>query len=128
MEYRVNISRSLMVLRQQTGETMEQVAEGIGGNLQSIARYESGERCPKADVLARLADHYGVALDYIAGRTVTRYVLEALPPEYQCLTLDEMKLLKRFRALDDDCRELVLAKALEYQKFPAISSADTSVG
>ena len=34
-----------------------------------ISKFESGERVPPTETLIRLADFYGVSMDYLVGRT-----------------------------------------------------------
>lgn len=46
-------------------------AEAIGVDLRTLARYETGETTPSADVLIRMADAYRVSLDQLLGRTPT---------------------------------------------------------
>lgn len=47
------------------------VAAAIGVPLRTYQRYEYGEREPQLSTLIRIADFYGVSLDYLAGRTDT---------------------------------------------------------
>ena len=37
--------------------------------MSSYCRYEYGEREPNASILWRMADFYGVTIDYLVGRT-----------------------------------------------------------
>ena len=62
----------LLLLRNEQGLTQEQAAEGQGITYRSYRRYESGEREPTASVLVRMADFYGVSLDYLVGRSEER--------------------------------------------------------
>ena len=45
------------------------VAQSIGVPLRTDQRYERGENEPQLSVLIKLADFYGVTLDYLAGRS-----------------------------------------------------------
>lgn len=45
------------------------VAQSIGVPLRTYQRYERGENEPQLSVLIKLADFYGVTLDYLAGRS-----------------------------------------------------------
>ena len=67
MEMRKSIGAILLALRERSGESREMVAGAVGIGTQSLVRYEFGERTPKADVLARLAAHYGVSANDITG-------------------------------------------------------------
>lgn len=59
-------------LRKGTAETQTQLAEATGMTLRQYQRYEHGEQKPGLDNLCALADHFGVTLDYLAGRTDER--------------------------------------------------------
>lgn len=58
----------LRELRENKGLTLEQVAEALGLRNQYISNYELGKRRPDYDTLAKLADFYGVTVDYLLGR------------------------------------------------------------
>lgn len=47
-----------------------EVAEVLSCSQGVYSRYESGEREPPFDILVRLADFYGVTVDYLMGRDV----------------------------------------------------------
>ena len=46
----------------------QDVADAINCSQAVYSRYENGEREPSKDTLNRLADFYGVSVDYILGR------------------------------------------------------------
>lgn len=50
------------------GETQQELADAIGVDRVSIARYESGSRLPPLDKLILIANHYDVSLDALTGR------------------------------------------------------------
>ena len=58
----------LRELREKRGLTLEQVAEGVGLRNQYISNYELGKRRPDYDTLCKLADYFGVSVDYLLGR------------------------------------------------------------
>lgn len=68
MENKNHIGTKLFKIRTERGETQEHVAEGVGITYVSLSRYENGQRMPKMDILARLAEHYGVTVDELIGR------------------------------------------------------------
>lgn len=49
--------------------TQQEVADILGCKREVYRRYEKGTRTIPVDFLIRLADYYGVSLDYIVGRT-----------------------------------------------------------
>lgn len=64
-----SLSENLFSLRKKKDLTQEDAAEGAGVVLRSYRRYETGEREPVASTLIKLADFYGVTIDFLVGRT-----------------------------------------------------------
>jgi len=62
----------LRLLRKEQNLPQEKTAAEIGVGFSTYRRYETGERVPDADVLVRIADYYGVSLDYLVGRAEER--------------------------------------------------------
>lgn len=53
--------------REQRGVTQYELGKLIGGSQHQIARYESGERVPQADTLAKIARALECSADYLLG-------------------------------------------------------------
>ena len=68
----LKLSERLHELRKERRLTQEDAAKEMEIALRSYRRYETGERLPDAEVLARFADFYGVTLDYLVGRSEER--------------------------------------------------------
>lgn len=68
------IADRLKALRAQKGVNQDTAAEACNMSRIALARYETGTRIPRAENAARLADYYGVTVDYLLGR-------EETPPE-----------------------------------------------
>lgn len=66
------LSERLFALRQERGLSQKKLVKEMGFALNTYVRYERGERVPDADVLIRIADFYGVTLDYLVGRSEER--------------------------------------------------------
>lgn len=62
----------LRELRKKRNESQVKVAEAVGITPRQYQRFEAGEQKPGFDNLCALADHFGVSLDYLAGRTGER--------------------------------------------------------
>lgn len=56
------------MLRGTTGKTQDQVADACGISKVALARYETGTRKPRIEIASRLAEYYGVSVDYLLGR------------------------------------------------------------
>lgn len=70
----MTFSQRLLLLRQESGMTQQQVADAIQTTLRQYQRFEKGEQKPGFDNLLRLADCFQVSLDFLAGRSQSRNV------------------------------------------------------
>ena len=68
----MEFSKRLRELRKEKKETQVQTAEAIEITDRQYQRFEAGENYPGFENLCALADHFGVSLDYLAGRTDER--------------------------------------------------------
>lgn len=68
----MKFSERLRKLRAEHKETQVQVAEAIGMTPRQYQGLEAGTSVPNFHNLCALADHFGVTLDYLAGRTDER--------------------------------------------------------
>jgi transcriptional regulator with XRE-family HTH domain len=91
----------LKKLRNERDLSQDSVGKSLNIGGRTIGNYESGERLPSLDTLVKLADFYGVSVDYLLGRTDNRLVnaasaedslFEKLPPEGQ----EEMKTVLNY--------------------------------
>ena len=99
-------------LRAQSGKNQDEVAEECGISRIALARYEGGQRMPKMNILAKLAECYGVTVDYLMGRdepvqedqeSIPAYLqesydllLQLTPEEYaEILEMAKFKLYQR---------------------------------
>lgn len=64
----LSIGEKLKALRKTHGLTQEYVANEMRTTKSLISMYESDKRTPGRDMLCRLADLYGVTVDYLVGR------------------------------------------------------------
>lgn len=64
-----NLSERMLELRKASKLKQEDAARQSGLTAHSYRRYESGEREPTASTLWKLADFYGVSVDYLIGRS-----------------------------------------------------------
>ena len=69
MDYRAFFKTKLRALRSSTGETQAQVARAIGVSTRYYQNLELGENLPGLEHFFALADHFGVSLNELAGRT-----------------------------------------------------------
>ncbi|HHW26216.1 MAG TPA: helix-turn-helix transcriptional regulator [Firmicutes bacterium] len=65
----MSLGKRLVALREQQGLSREELAKRLNLSYWAIAKYETDERMPSPDILSRLADFFGVSIDYLVGRT-----------------------------------------------------------
>ena len=67
-----NLPERMKSLRKSRGLKQEEAAELSGISYMSYRRYETGEREPTVSFLWKIADFYGVSVDYLIGRSDIR--------------------------------------------------------
>ncbi len=63
------LSERLVALRKANSLSQEVAAHKFGVMVRAYQRYEYGEQDPKLATLIKIADFYGVTLDYLVGRS-----------------------------------------------------------
>ena len=69
MRYEVLKYEAIRSLRTDSGYTQKQIAEYLHIKQNTYSQYEIGVLNYPVDVLIKLADLYGVSVDYLLGRT-----------------------------------------------------------
>jgi len=114
----------LKELRKEKHITQEQLAAIIGVERSSIGKYEGKDKIvPSDDVKYRIADFFGVSIDWLMEKTDSRH------PVGSALTPDEDEILAAYRELNDagkkvigDMLRMFLANP-EYRKVAPATSA-----
>lgn len=70
----VDFSQRLKRVRIDRHMTQAQVAKKIGVTASMVSSYETDIRLPSFDVMIRIADLFGVSVDYLLGRDNKRLV------------------------------------------------------
>ena len=68
----IKFNERLRVLRKEQGEMQVQVAAAVGLVEQHYQKLERGVNLPNLENTWKLADHFGVTIDYLVGRTDER--------------------------------------------------------
>ena len=63
------LNENLIKLRESNEYTKKYIGEYLNMTPEGYGHYETGKRKPSHEVIERLADLYGVSVDYILGRT-----------------------------------------------------------
>jgi len=86
-------------LREEKKQQQKFVAAELSLKPQVLAYYEKGKRSPDFGTLSKLANYYGVSVDYLIGNTDIRsyedyHIIRMLDLEHQILSIAEQKILK----------------------------------
>lgn len=81
-------------LRKENKKTQTEIASSIHLTQQTYAKYELEQLEPSIDTLCKLADYYGVSLDYLIGRDYSS--------EFSYLTEQEKIIVATFRKMNDE--------------------------
>lgn len=90
-------------LRNEKRVTQTEVAKNIGISYQALGLYENEKNKPDPDTLWKLADYFGVTIDYLLGREPESGLVyvHTDPP----LTDDEKALLNIYRNITPELKE-----------------------
>jgi transcriptional regulator with XRE-family HTH domain len=87
----MKIGNRIAQLRKEKSISQTQLAHLIGASREAISKYERGEAVPSVETAKKMADAFGVTLDYLVGegqngsfdkKTVQRLIdLEQLPED-----------------------------------------------
>lgn len=68
----MDVTERIRALRKERGYTQVELAKEISITSRSLQDLEAGRCLPSHETFLALADHFGVSLDYLAGRTEVR--------------------------------------------------------
>lgn len=77
----VDLSEKIMILRKEKGYMQTEVAEELGIAPNTLSGYEKGKRKPNSDMVKKMAEFYGVSIDYLLGNDTSIDDLERNFPE-----------------------------------------------
>lgn len=104
----MNLSEKLKKLRKENKITQEELARIIGVERSTVGKYETGTT-PSMEILALIADHFNVTVDYLLGRD-TEFPKKENPSE-QLEGIDEtsIEILNVCADLSAEAKEKVLS-------------------
>lgn len=92
----LDFSQRLKQLRKDKHLTQAQVAKRIGVTASMVSSYETDIRLPSYDVLVRIADVFGVTVDYLLCRQDKRFLdISELNDEEAAVVCGMVDLLKK---------------------------------
>ncbi len=87
-----DLGKRIQELRKKSGLSQSQLAQKINVSYPQMSRYEIKGVQPPADVLKKMADVFGVSIDYLVNGDTE---------EKAKATLKDTKLLRLFKAVED---------------------------
>ncbi len=93
----MSFSDKLYELRTSNGISQKDLANGLGVAQSSINYWEKGQRDPSITVVKKIADYFGVSLDYLID----------FDSEPANIDIGETELVRKYRTLDADGKETV---------------------
>lgn len=74
----MDFGEKILQLRMEKGIYQKELAAYLQVSVGTVCNYELGVHHPDYDTLCKLADYYGVSVDYLLGRTQFRGCLDSL--------------------------------------------------
>ncbi|MGP0576015.1 helix-turn-helix domain-containing protein [Paenibacillus peoriae] len=114
----MNYGTRIAELREHKGLKQEELAQSLGITRAALSHYEKNRRKPDFEILTKLADIFGVTIDYLVGRTSHPAVkLDSDVREFvDQLELSDEDILQRFN-LTIDGRTLSEEEAKRFIAF-----------
>ena len=122
---------NLKVLRKAHNKTLKDVAIAFNTSPQVISRYELGQAEPDFATLIKLADYFGVSIDYLLGHDVVADNSIALRTDYEIAFLNKFgnlinnkefnDLAKLYTALNDVQKGMILGFAINLLQSTGIN-------
>ena len=99
----MNHQNRIAELREGRQWTQEELSQSIGITRASLSHYEKNRRKPDFEILTKLADVFGVSIDYLIGRTTHSEVVmdDDVRHFVDELELSDDKLLEKFNLTID---------------------------
>jgi DNA-binding XRE family transcriptional regulator len=90
-------------LREEKGMTQMRLSSELEVTQETISAYEIGRHRPSIKTLTKMAKLFDASIDYILGLSAVRDSLKSTD-----LALNEIKLIRTFRKMNDSQKERVL--------------------
>ncbi len=101
----------ISALRKAAKLTQSELAERIGLKQQALSKYEVGSREPDIDTLCKIADFFGVTVDYLLERDDIGADIKVIEKQVD-LPADEQELLNYYRSCSSTGKKYILSKAM----------------
>ena len=109
----MSVIKNLKKLRQEYGISQQKLADIILVSQQSVNKYENKDIEPDIDTLIKIADFFGISLDYLVGRTEIREMADR--DRMSDLFSDEAKVVREYRKLTDKQKKCIIELLESYE-------------
>ncbi|MCI8554302.1 MAG: helix-turn-helix transcriptional regulator [Clostridiales bacterium] len=105
----MNLGEKLARLREEFDISQKELAAQLNVGRSTISAYEKGTAQPSYDVLIRLAEFYGVNLDYLFGRTKIKASMKQIEDKLKTRSgMVPVDLLFRLHDIDKEAVGMLL--------------------
>lgn len=108
-------------LRVDCGLQQKQIAQDLHLSKQVYSNYELGQREPSIDMLGKLADYFGVTVDYLIGRDDKAQAEPLKTKKSPALSEEDEAMLNTYLELSDDSKRVVRYTVNMYAKSENIN-------
>lgn len=92
----------------------------------NLSRWKNGN-VPKGDTLSTLAEYFGVSTDYLLGTAeLKKDCLATLDNQVLSLTAEEVRLVLKYRSLDDEGRTMVESTLIQETRRVETAKGETA--
>ncbi|WP_195283547.1 helix-turn-helix domain-containing protein [Harryflintia acetispora] len=105
----------LKELRTEKGLSQRALAEEIPVAKQTVSGYEKQGNVPDIEILMRIADYFGVSVDYLIGAVDVRTPITKIKTNE--LTSSENELIGNLRSLPPEVQENVKLLVAQFKKY-----------
>lgn len=114
----MDMKEVLLQLRNEHGLTQTALSKAINVGSSAISKYETGRSMPDYDALLKIADCYGVSLDYLFGRTQIRTSVQRLEEELKTRSgMVPIDAIFKLSQADKELVGLLLLSLLEKEEY-----------
>lgn len=105
------MTNSIRKLREEQGLTLKRLSELTGLAPSLISQYEKGDRHPKIENWQKLADYFGVSIEYLQGKTF----INKGPDKEETAMNDLVKV--NFQFMNSDVNTTTYIKKIDYLRL-----------
>ena len=113
----IDISDRITLLRKEKGWSQAELSKIVGCSREIISKYEKDSVTPSIDIAKKIADSFGVSLDYLVGENVNSNLDKKTVQRIQEIdNMDDDFKESVFKILDSIIRDYKTQKALDSLK------------